>query len=132
MKDGRLFFFDLYDQEHHILIDRVQMEQDTAKITIKDGQQYIDFNRSGVPLLEINTRASWTNPEDCKLVVRELQELLQSLEVSDARIALGSLRVDVNLSVHGKTVASPEVEIKNISSAKNVERAVEFEYRRQV
>jgi aspartyl-tRNA(Asn)/glutamyl-tRNA(Gln) amidotransferase subunit B len=84
MKDGRLFFFDYRDQESHILIDRVQMEQDTAKSIYKGNKVLIDYNRAGMPLLEIVTQAQLTHPEDAKLIVREIQELLQQLEISDA------------------------------------------------
>jgi len=132
MTDGRLFYFDCYDNENHILIQRVQMEQDTAKTIKKGGKLLIDYNRAGMPLLEIVTEASWTNPEDCKLVVREMQELLQQLEISDAKIEQGQMRVDVNISVHGEKIAGQRVEIKNVSGAKNVERAVEYEYRRHI
>jgi aspartyl-tRNA(Asn)/glutamyl-tRNA(Gln) amidotransferase subunit B len=57
MTDGRLFYYDHKDLENHILIDRVQMEQDTAKTIVKDGKWYIDYNRAGMPLLEIVTAA---------------------------------------------------------------------------
>ena len=132
MEDGRMFFFDCHDNENHILIQRVQMECDTAKSIHKDGKTYIDYNRAGMPLLEIVTEAAWTNPEDCKLVVREMQELLQALEISDAKIEQGQMRVDVNISVHGEKFSGPRVEVKNVSGAKNVETAIEYEYRRHI
>lgn len=76
MLDGRMFFYDHTDNESHVLIERVQMEQDTAKTIIKDGKWHIDYNRAGMPLLEIVTEAKFSNPEDSKLIVREMQELL--------------------------------------------------------
>ena len=79
MKDGRLFFYDYKDRESHILIQRIQMEQDTAKSIYQDGQVLIDYNRAGMPLLEIVTEAHPTHPVDAKLIVREFQELLSSL-----------------------------------------------------
>ena len=84
MKDGRLFFFDYEDKEKHVLIARIQMEQDTAKTIYKDGKVWIDYNRAGMPLLEIVTEPAELHPEDAKLVVRELQELLSQLDISDA------------------------------------------------
>jgi aspartyl-tRNA(Asn)/glutamyl-tRNA(Gln) amidotransferase subunit B len=99
MVNGRLFYYDYRDQENHVLIQRVQMEQDTAKTILKDGKQYIDYNRSGMPLLEIVTEAEFTNPENCKLVVREMQEMLSSLGISEAKIEQGQMRVDVNVSI---------------------------------
>lgn len=85
-----------------------------------------------MPLLEIVTQAQYTHPEDAKLVVRELQELLQQLQVSDANIDQGQLRVDVNISVQSDKIGGNRVEIKNVAGAKNVERAVEYEYRRHI
>ena len=72
MVNGRLFYYDHLDQENHILIKKVKMEQDTAKIIRKDGKLLVDYNQSGVPLLEIITEPQYTNPEDCKLVIREM------------------------------------------------------------
>ena len=108
------------------------MEQDTAKSIYQDNKVLIDYNRAGMPLLEIVTDARATHPSDAKLIVRELQELLSQLEISDAQIDQGQLRVDVNVSVHGEKNHSDRVEIKNVAGAKNVERAVEFEYRRHI
>ena len=86
MLDGRMFFYDHTDNESHVLIERVQMEQDTAKTIVKDGKWHIDYNRAGMPLLEIVTEAQFSNPEDSKLIVREMQELLSQLDISDAKI----------------------------------------------
>lgn len=73
------------------------MEQDTAKTIEKDDKILIDFNRSGLPLLQIDTRPQETHPNDTKLIVRELQEMLNSLDISEAQISTGEMRVDVNL-----------------------------------
>ena len=108
------------------------MEQDTAKTIIKDGKCLIDYNRSGMPLLEIVTEAEFTIPENCKLIVREMQEMLSTLGISEAKIDLGQMRVDVNISIQDDIKHSQRVEVKNVSGAKNVERAVEFEYKRHV
>ena len=56
---------------------------------MKDGKVLIDYNRSGMPLLEIVTEAQFTNPENCKLIVREMQEMLSTLGISEAKIDLG-------------------------------------------
>ena len=61
-----------------------------------------------------------------------MQEMLSTLGISEAKIDLGQLRVDVNISIQGDTLTSNRVEIKNVSGAKNVERAVEYEYKRHV
>ncbi len=66
-------FYDSRDKEFAVPIERVQMEQDTAKTIMKDGMCLIDYNRAGMPLLEIVTGPVWIdNPEDCKLLVREM------------------------------------------------------------
>lgn len=65
------------------------MEQDTAKSVIDKatGRMLIDYNNAGMPLLEIVTEAQYTNPEDCRLVVQEMQEMLMTLGVSEALIS---------------------------------------------
>ena len=72
MLDGRLFFYDFKENENHILVERIQMEQDTAKSIYKGDKVFIDYNRAGIPLLEIVTAANPTHPNDAKLIVREL------------------------------------------------------------
>jgi aspartyl-tRNA(Asn)/glutamyl-tRNA(Gln) amidotransferase subunit B len=92
------------------------MEQDSAKIIEKNGKWLVDYNRSGMPLLEIITETQFTNPEDCKLVVREMQEMLSTLGVSEASIEQGSMRVDVNLSVYD-TTSSDVDQNKNVGNS---------------
>lgn len=134
MQNGRLDFFNSKDLATHVDIERVQMEQDTAKTIMKDGMCLIDYNRAGMPLLEIVTEAQWiSDPEDCKLLVREMQDMLSTLEISEAKAEQGQMRVDVNISVwhsNNNKIRSPRVEIKNVAGAKNVERCVEYELRR--
>jgi aspartyl-tRNA(Asn)/glutamyl-tRNA(Gln) amidotransferase subunit B len=65
------------------------MEQDTAKTIMQGGKCLIDYNRAGMPLLEIVTDALFTNPEDCKYLVREMQEMLMSLGISEAKVEQG-------------------------------------------
>lgn len=111
------------------------MEQDNAKTILdKDGRILIDYNRAGMPLLEIVTEPQYTNPEDCQLVVKEMQEMLNTLGVSMADISQSTMRVDVNVSVHDSTslLETPKIEIKSLCSTKNVEQAIEYEYRRLV
>ena len=72
MLDGRMFYYNYKDKEQHILIQRIQMEQDTAKSIYEGNKVLIDYNRAGMPLLEIVTDANPTHPVDAKLIVREL------------------------------------------------------------
>lgn len=132
MLDGRLFYYDYKDQENYILIERVQMEQDTAKTIVQGDKILIDFNRSGIPLLQIDTEPQQTHPNDTKLIIRELQELLSTLEISDAQLSLGQMRVDVHLQVEGEKHSGPVVDIKGLSSPKQIENAVEYEYLRHI
>jgi len=136
MQDGVLRYFNAENEEAHIPITRVQIEQDTAKTINHEGKSLIDYNRSGMPLLEIVTDAQYIeNPEDCKLLVREMQELLSRCKISEAKIEKGQLRVDVNISVwdpNNEGVSTPRVEIKNVAGAKNVERCIEYELKRHV
>jgi len=108
------------------------MEQDTAATFEKDDKIYIDFNRSGIPLLQIDTHAKETHPNDTKLIIRELQEMLNSLDISDGSIKEGEMRVDVHIQVAGEKNEGPVVDIKNICSTRNIERAVQYEFERQV
>jgi aspartyl-tRNA(Asn)/glutamyl-tRNA(Gln) amidotransferase subunit B len=72
MLDGRLFYYDYKDNENYILIERMQMEQDTAKLKYQGNKVLIDYNQSGVPLLQIDTEPQVTHPNDTKLIIREL------------------------------------------------------------
>lgn len=136
MIDGRLFYYNHQDQESHVLIKRVQMEQDHAKIVVSDSgrKHMIDYNNAGMPLLEIITEEQYINPEDCRLVTEEMQEMLCTLGVSEAKLEKRQFRVDLFVQVFDSTshLHTPRVEIANIDSAENVEKAVEFEYRRLV
>lgn len=100
MQKGSLKYFNAQGQQATVGIERVQIEQDTAKTTKHSGNTLLDYNRAGMPLLEIVTDAFWCeNPEDCKLLVREMQDLLSHAGISLAKIEQGQMRVDVNISV---------------------------------
>ena len=132
MLDGRLFFYDFKENENHILIERIQMEQEAAKTFVKGDKMLVDYNRAGMPLLEIVTTPKPTHPNDVKLIVRELQELLNTLGISEANIENGQMRVDINMTVQGEKYESPRVDIKSIQGSKDCEYAVEYEYRRHI
>lgn len=106
------------------------MEQEAARSFKKGDRILIDYNRTGVPLLEIVTTPKNTHPNDVKLIVRELQELMQTLEISEASIEKGQLRIDINLKVEGEKNESNRIDIKTVLGSKDAERAVEYEYRR--
>lgn len=116
-----------------VAITRVHLEEDTASSTHSDvaGETYVDFNRAGVPLMELVTEPVITNPEDAGRFARELQTLLRYLGASDANLEKGEMRVDANVSVSNTDALGVKVEIKNLNSFKSVERAIQFEIERQ-
>src|SRR5580658_7608086 len=127
-------------------IERVHLEEDTGKSLHMGGStgrihgadySLVDYNRAGIPLVEIVTKpieATGANaPEVARVYVTELRDLLRSLRVSDVRMEEGSLRCDVNtsLSPRGSGVWGTRTETKNVNSLRSVDRAVHFEIERQ-
>jgi len=127
-------------------IERAHMEEDTGKILHVGGAtgrihgadySLIDYNRAGVPLIEIVTKPIEVEPALAPSVARayvtELRELIVALGVSDAHMHQGSMRVDANLSLkpRGRTEFGTRTETKNVNSIRSVERAVRFEIQRQ-
>ncbi|CDW85381.1 aspartyl glutamyl-trna amidotransferase subunit b [Stylonychia lemnae] len=135
MERGKLYYFDRLNQQKSLTIQRIQIEQDSAK-SFHDFDNYalIDYNRAGMPLLEIVTEPEIDHPEDGKLVVKEIQELLKALELSEANMEEGQMRCDVNISVRDneRGIQGNRVEVKNVLGAKFVEKAIEYELMRHV
>jgi aspartyl-tRNA(Asn)/glutamyl-tRNA(Gln) amidotransferase subunit B len=115
-------------------ITRIHLEEDTAK-SIHDRGDYtlIDFNRAGVPLMELVTEACIHSAEDAGNFARELQLILRTVGASDANMELGQMRVEVNLSVStDPKVFGTKVEVKNLNSFKTVEKAIAYEIDRHI
>ena len=134
--DGRLALEDGADASRSVRIHRVHMEEDAGK-SIHDrypGHSAIDLNRSGTPLVEIVSEPDIPSAADAGLYLRRLKQILEYLEVSDANMEEGSLRVDANVSVRerGSSTLGTKTEIKNMNSFHGVEHALEVEFARQV
>ena len=117
-----------------IRVLRVHMEEDAGKLIHKEGEDasLVDFNRTGMPLLEIVSQPDITSPEEAHQYLKMLKSILQYLEVSDCDMEKGSLRCDANVSLSVTPgVLGTKVEIKNLNSFKGVARALAYEIQRQ-
>ena len=119
-------------------ITRAHIEEDVGKSSHEwPGQSgsysYVDFNRAGVPLLEIVSEPDLRSPPEASAYLKRLRELLRYLEVSDANMEEGNFRCDANVSVRpaGSSALGTKVEIKNLNSFRFVQEALEYEVRRQ-
>lgn len=122
-------------------IERAHMEEDTGKsVHVGSGGRIhaaeatlLDFNRSGVPLVEIVSRPDIRSPEQARAYAQELRAVVAELGVSDARLEEGSIRFDANVSIRlaGTEVLGTKVEVKNMNSFRSLERAVAYEIHRQ-
>ncbi len=128
----------------HVKLTRVHLEEDTAKSThsskentlsLKEGEldySLVDFNRAGVPLLELVTEPVIHSSKEVVQFGEELQRLLQYLGVSEANMEKGEMRLEANISVSKSDKFGTKVEVKNLNSFRAAERAVEYEIKRQV
>ena len=116
-------------------ITRIHMEEDAGKLIHDESQpvSYVDYNRTGVPLMEIVSEPDLRTPEEAGEYLRRLREILRYLEICDGNMEEGSFRCDANSSLRlkGETSLGTKVELKNMNSFKHVEKALEFELRRQ-
>lgn len=114
-------------------ITRVHLEEDTARSLHEGGEgSLIDYNRAGVPLMELVTEPVIHDAKTAGNFARELQLLLRILGVSDANMERGEMRVEANISVSKTDTFGTKVEVKNLNSFKSVEGAIEYEVKRQI
>jgi aspartyl-tRNA(Asn)/glutamyl-tRNA(Gln) amidotransferase subunit B len=116
-------------------IHRIHLEEDTGKLLHESGDTLIDFNRSSVPLVEIVTEADFRDSVSVKSFLEELYTIIKYLDISDADMEKGSMRMEPNISVRlkgQKEYPNYKVEIKNINSFRFVKQAIDFEFKRHV
>jgi aspartyl-tRNA(Asn)/glutamyl-tRNA(Gln) amidotransferase subunit B len=118
---------------HTVKIERIHIEEDTAKQQLIDGKLCLDYNRCGVPLIEIVSQPQITSAEEAVEYLTILKQTLVFLNISNGKMEDGSLRADVNISIapYGASKLGTKVEIKNINSFNNVAAAIKFEIQRQ-
>jgi len=116
-------------------INRIHMEDDAGKLTHDPNRpvSFVDFNRTGVPLLEIVSEPDLRSPEEAGAYLRHLRSLLRYLRISDGNMEEGSFRCDANVSIRpkGESKLGTRTELKNMNSFKNVEKAIRYEIERQ-
>lgn len=115
-----------------IRIHDIHIEEDTAKSIHSEDKSLIDYNRAGVPLVEIVTEADVKSSEEAIKYLEKLRELLLYADISDCKIEEGSMRCDCNVSVSKTEKLGTKIEVKNIGSISNVGLAIDYEVKRQV
>lgn len=122
-------------QKKRIGITRLHLEEDAGKLTHVDGQDYslVDYNRVGTPLIEIVSEPDIRSPEEAHAYLEKLKSILQYTEVSDCKMEEGSLRCDANISIRpvGQREFGTRTELKNMNSFRGVQKALEYEEKRQ-
>ncbi|MFD1188940.1 Asp-tRNA(Asn)/Glu-tRNA(Gln) amidotransferase GatCAB subunit B, partial [Pontibacter rugosus] len=117
-------------------VTRIHMEEDAGKSMHLAGETetLVDLNRAGVPLIEIVSEPDIRNSEEAYAYLAEIKKLVEYLGICDGNMEEGSLRCDANVSVmlHGAAEFGVKVEVKNMISFRNVQRAIEYEIERQI
>jgi aspartyl-tRNA(Asn)/glutamyl-tRNA(Gln) amidotransferase subunit B len=116
-----------------IRIRRIHLEEDTGKLLHPVGESHslVDFNRAGIPLMELVTEPDISSAKEAREFAQELQLILRYLSVSDADMEKGQMRVEANISLTDGKRAGTKVEIKNLNSFRSVEKAINYEIVRQ-
>ncbi len=114
-----------------IRINRIHMEEDTARLVHEGPSTLVDFNRSSVPLMELVTEPDINSAEEAKKFAQELQLILKYNDISGANMEKGQMRCEVNISLSDTEKLGTKVEVKNLNSFKAVEKSIEYEIKRQ-
>ena len=118
-----------------IRIERIHIEEDAGKLNHDEfgGGSLVDLNRAGVPLIETVSKPDIRSAEEAEAYLRKLKSIFEYIEVSDCKMQEGSLRADVNVSVHKPgTPFGTRTEMKNMNSFRSITRAIEYEVERQI
>ncbi|MBU5256125.1 Asp-tRNA(Asn)/Glu-tRNA(Gln) amidotransferase subunit GatB [Tissierella praeacuta] len=133
--DGGYIEIELENETKKVRLERIHIEEDTGKqIHSEKEDTLIDYNRAGVPLIEIVTKPDMNTPEEARLFLEKLRATLKYIEVSDCKMEEGSLRCDININVvDDETGAKTNItEIKNLNSFKGAVKAMEYEEKRHI
>ncbi len=138
----------LITEEKRFRIQQIHLEEDTGKLIHVSKDTLVDFNRSGVPLVEIVTEPDFSNSDEVKQFLEELQVIIRYLGVSDADMEKGTMRLEPNISIKVRTHSNSQqidgkniendnlpnykVEVKNINSFRFVKQAIDYEIKRQI
>jgi len=136
LAEGGAIEIEVNGKKKKIRLVRIHMEEDAGKL-IHDEKQpysYVDFNRTGVPLLEIVSKPDISSPQEAVAYLKTLRSIVRYLGICDGNMEEGSLRCDANVSVRpkGSKELGVKVELKNMNSFKHVERALAYEIKRQI
>lgn len=115
-----------------VKLTRIHLEEDTGKSSHEGDVSLVDFNRAGLPLMELVTEPCIHSSKEAALFAMELQKVLQYLGVSHANMEKGEMRLEANISVSKDGTLGTKVEVKNLNSFKSVEKAIEYEVKRQI
>lgn len=117
-----------------IRLNHIHIEEDAGKLIHQHGDTYVDYNRGGVPLIEIVSEPDIRSIDEAREYVEKLQQVMRYIGISDCRMQEGSMRCDVNISVRpeGQEEFGTRTEIKNMNSINNICKAIEYEFNRQV
>lgn len=126
--------FQVEGHEKRVRIERAHLEEDAGKSTHRGDYTLINYNRAGIPLLEIVSGPDMRSPQEAAEYARTIRQIVRYLDVCDGNLEEGSLRCDCNVSVRrvGEQKLGTKVEIKNINSFRFIEKAIEFEIDRQI
>jgi aspartyl-tRNA(Asn)/glutamyl-tRNA(Gln) amidotransferase subunit B len=122
--------------ERKVQLNRIHLEEDAGKSLhdVDDGNTCVDYNRAGVPLVEIVSEPDLYSAEEAYAFLTELRKLVRYLDVCDGNMEEGSMRCDANISIRpkGGKVLGTKVEVKNLNSIRNVRKAIDYEIKRMI